>query len=106
MAKRRYEQIKLNGKNFKLDTQDYYKTVPTFPYRTVNDVYGRCSDTKKAIFNEWFEWFTAHGGYCGVSFYNCNFFTISGIVEDEEIGKRYFCYITYANNNCIEIKNR
>ena len=106
MAKKRYEQIKLNGKYFKLDTQDYYETVPTIPYRTVNDVYGRCSDTKKAIFNEWFEWFTTHGGYCGVASYNCNFFTISGIVEDEETGKSYFCYITYANNNCIEIKNR
>ena len=101
---KRYEYINLNGKNFKLDTKDYYEHVPTIPHEHVTDVYGRCSDMKKAIFNSWFDWFVSHGGYCGVSSHNCNFFTISGIVEDEATGKTYFCYITHANNNCIEIK--
>ena len=103
MAKRRYETITLNGEYFTLDTKDYFEHTPTISHQHVIDVYGRCSETKKAIFDSWFDWFIENGGYCGVASHNCNFFTIDGIVLDKETNKSYYCHITHANHYCKEI---
>ena len=102
MAKRRYETITLNGVRFTLDTKDVTSET-SISRRDVSDCYGRPSLTKLAIFNEWSNWFLNNDGYCGVSSYNCNFFTIHGYVTDKETGKRYYCYITKAHNTCIEV---
>lgn len=95
--------IEINMENFELGKPMTMMEVPNITRRDVDDVYANPSQRKRAIYNEWFYWFHANDGYCGVMSYNCNFFTINGIVTDKESGKRYYCYITYAHNRAYEI---
>ena len=102
MANRRYETINLNGEYFELDTKE--KTTETsISRRSVEDCYGRASQTKICIYSLWRDWFITNDGYCGVASYNCMMFAIQGYVTDKETGKRYYCYITKAHNKCIEV---
>ena len=103
MAKRRYEFIEINGRRFKLDTKATVEET-LLHRRSVWDCYEKPSCTKEAIYRDWDSWFYKGDGYMTVQSYNCNFFTVSGYTTDITTGKRYFCYITYANNNCIEVK--
>lgn len=102
MAKRRYEHIMIDGKQFILDTKE---TIPyeTIPNRTIYDVYGRCSQTKINIYNSWAEWFERNGGCCDVCSHNSNFFSIQGYIHDYKTRTLYFCYITPSNNRCIKV---
>lgn len=95
--------ITINGKTFELGKEMTALDVPSISRRDVDDVYSRPSNRKRVIFMNWFNWFMANDGYCGVMSYNCNFFTINGIVTDNESGKRYYCYITYAHDRAYEI---
>ena len=101
---RRYENIELNGRSFTLDTKEKAFESGFLSRRSVNDVYGKCSSTKKSIWNEWLQWFTDNDGYCGVASHSCNFFSIEGFVTDSATGKRYHCYITHSNNRCTEVE--
>ena len=103
MAKRRYENIILNGENFILDTKETTTRPIQFTVRGIHDVYGRCSRTKEAIWMDWSNWFYNNDGICTVSAFNCNFFTIEGYVTDKETGDRYFCYITRSYNRCLKV---
>lgn len=102
---RRYATVELNGVTFELD-----KKYP-IPYETslrgytnIYNAYNRPSDTKVSIWEGWLLWFHENGGTCVVSSKNCNFFTIEGFVTDNETGKRYFAYITHANNRLYEVQ--
>ena len=44
---KRWETITINGVTFELDTKETV-TNPCVFYKSVYDVYGRCSDTKKS----------------------------------------------------------
>lgn len=100
---KRYEKITLNGRNFTLDHKMAIPYPTDFNVKSVDDVYGRCSDVKRSIWREWSDWFYNNNGMCTVTGHNCNFFTIEGKVDDMETGKKYWCYITYANNYCYEL---
>ena len=102
MAKRRYETIDLFGRTFTLDTKGDTGYAP-IAQLSVNDVYGRCSARKQAIWADWLSWFEQNNGWCGVSSHNCNFFTIQGYVRNFETREMYFCYITHAHNYCVKI---
>lgn len=95
--------ITINNETFELGKPMTALELPTIFCRDVSDVYANPSVTKLNIFNEWSNWFLNNDGYCGVKTYNCNFFTIHGIVEDKTTGKSYYCYITYAHNRAYEI---
>ena len=95
--------IEINLETFELGKPISKYDLPACSFQTVDDVYGRPSDTKRRIFNEWFYWFTNNGGYCGVASHNCNFFTIDGIVIDKDTNKEYYCHITAAHNRAYEI---
>lgn len=102
---RRYATVELNGVTFTLD-----KNNP-IPYETnlrgytnIYDAYNRPSVTKKAIWEEWLLWFDENDGTLVISSKNCNFFSIEGYVTDKETGKRYFAYITHANNRLYEVQ--
>lgn len=103
MAKRRYDFIEINGRRFKLDTKEKTQETP-ITRRSVWDCYERPSHYKEAIYVDWLAWFNHGDGYMTVQSYNCNFFTITGYITDTKTNKRYYCYITYANNNCIEVE--
>lgn len=95
--------ITINGKTFELGKAMTKLDMPTVSRRDVDDVYANPSNRKRVIFMNWFNWFMANDGYCGVYSYNSNFFTINGIVVDNETNKEYYCYITYAHNRAYEI---
>lgn len=98
----RWTTIEINGKTFELDTKETEQDPIVF-YKSVYDVYGRCSDTKKAIWEKWSRWFNECNSHMyGVTSHNCNFFTISGVVtwgEDE-----YFLVITASHNRAWKVK--
>lgn len=95
--------ITINHETFELFKPMTMLDMPVISRRDIDDCYERASQTKRSIYNEWSNWFTNNDGYCGVMSYNCNFFTINGLVVDKETGKRYYCYITHAHNRAYEI---
>lgn len=102
MAKKRWYAMELNGERFLLDTSRKI-CFPNVSQKSIEDVYNRPSLTKLHIFNSWSNWFVNNDGHCGVSSYNCNFFSIEGIVKDKATNKCYYCWITRTYNRCIEI---
>ena len=102
MRKKRYENIKLNGMDFILDTSKKSRIPATFTVSGIHDVYGRCSKTKEDIWYSWSSWFMDNDGLCTISSHNSNFFTIVGYIRDNITGKRYECYITRSYNRCTE----
>lgn len=100
----KYENIILNGKHFELNTKEA-GVNPNMIIRSVTDVYGRCSETKKSIWNEWAHWFIDNDGSCTVASHNSNFFTIHGVVHDYVSDNWYECYITAGHNRCRLIPN-
>ena len=93
----------LNGKYFEVGKSITKLELPACSFKSVDDVYARPSNRKRVIFQNWFDWFVANGGYCGVGSHNSNFFTLHGLVIDNETKKEYYCYITAAHNRCYEI---
>lgn len=103
MAKKRYYTMKLNGEHFILDTKETVSTSKSISRLDITDAYARPSSTKIAIFNEWRNWFISNDGFCGVSFYNSNFFSIEGFVFDKETNQEYYCVITRTYNRCWRV---
>ena len=95
--------ITINNETFELGKPITKFDLPACSFNSVDDVYERPSDTKRIIFQSWYDWFVSNDGYCGVQSYNSNFFTLSGLVRDKDTGKEYYCYITYAHNRAYEI---
>lgn len=103
--KKRYARVEINGMEFTLDKKN---PIPyehgLNGYRDINDAYGRPSVYKQSIWREWDSWHRENGGYCVISSKNCNFFTVTGFIDDMETGKRYMTYITYANQYLYEVE--
>ena len=104
--KKRYETITINGKSFELDTKEKVNNPIVF-HKSVYDVYGRCSDTKKKIWEHWANWFNETNSHMyGVTSHNCNFFTISGVVtwlDQENRPTEYFLVITASHNRAWKV---
>ena len=108
MKNRRYTSININGENFELDTKEIVKNPIVF-YKSVYDVYGRCSSTKQSIWESWASWFNDCNSHMyGVTSHNCNFFTISGCVTwiDEETKEpvEYYLVITASHNRAWRVE--
>lgn len=103
MAKKRWEVIDLFGNRFEFDTKETtgYRVMS---YRGLEDCYGRCSEAKKHIWRSWESWFNANNGWCRVSSYNSNIFTIEGYVRNYETREMWYCYITPAHNRCWKVE--
>ena len=100
---KRWERIEINGVDFELDTKEVINNPVVF-YKSVYDVYGRCSDVKKSIWEDWANWFNSCNSFMyGVTSHNCNFFTISGCVNAED-GNEYFLVITASHNRAYKVK--
>lgn len=99
---KRWTTIQINGKTFELDTKETVKDLVVF-YKSVYDVYGRCSETKKSIWERWSDWFRdCNSSMFGVTSHNCNFFTISGCVNWID-GNEYFLVITASHNRAWKV---
>ena len=103
--KKRYAEVELYGVRFTLDKKD---PVPhchrLHGYADIYDAYGRPSQTKIAIWQDWERWFYEHDGVCVIASKNCNFFTVQGWIKDDETGKEYLAVITYANHYLYEVE--
>ena len=98
---KRWETITINGVTFELDTKETVSNPCVF-YKSVYDVYGRCSETKKAIWEEWSSWFRDCNSHMyGVTSHNCNFFTICGVVD--WLDGEYFLQITARHNRAWKV---
>lgn len=97
---KRWENLTIDGVNFKVDTRRT-AIAPIRSFRTVDDCYERPSSVKRAIFNDWHEFFVEHGGYCSVAAYNCTMFTLDGVLEYD--GKQYRAYITKTRQELTPI---
>ena len=93
----------INNVPFELGKPKTLLDTPNINRLSVIDVYGRPSQTKIAIYEDWERWFLDNDGYCGVVSHNCNFFTINGRVIDQITSKEYYCYITASHNRAYEI---
>lgn len=99
---KRWTLLEINGEAFELDTKETVQDPVVF-YKSVYDVYGRCSDTKKCIWESWANWFRECNSHMyGVISHNCNFFTISGVVTWED--NEYFLVITASHNRAWKVK--
>ncbi len=108
MKNRHYASININGENFELDTKETVKNPIVF-YKSVYDVYGRCSSAKQSIWESWSRWFNECNSHMyGVTSHNCNFFTISGCVTwiDEETKEpaEYYLVITASHNRAWRVE--
>lgn len=97
-----YKNITINGVNFELNTKGTVMN-PVIFYKSVYDVYGRCSVAKQRIWDSWAKWFNECNSHMyGVTSHNCHFFSIAGCVTwiDEETGEavEYYLKITPAHN--------
>lgn len=64
---------------------------------TVDDVYTRPSDTKRAIYKEWERWaYKNDVEYFGITGHNCMTFTLGGIINID--GQWYYMTITKCHN--------
>lgn len=100
MAKR-WENLTIDGVDFKVDT----KATASYPaeagIRTVHDCYERPSQYKENIFYDWQRWFINHDGWCSVASYNCMMFTLEGVLK---VGDRlYRAYITKTRQELTPI---
>ena len=94
--------ININGKIFEYDTKETVKDPVVF-YKSVYDVYGRCSETKQIIWEMWADWFRHCNSHMfGVTSHNSNFFTISGCVNWID-GNEYFLVITAFHNRAWKV---
>lgn len=99
---RKWSNETINNRSFEVNNKDIVLEKAQ-SYRDINDCYGRCSQTKRNIWNSWLDWFYANDGYCTISSYNCNFFTIEGYFIDKATNQRYFAHITHAHNKAYKV---
>ena len=104
---KRWQTIIINDRCFELDTKEMVKN-PIIFHKSVYDVYGRCSDTKKAIWEDWRIWFYECNSHMfGVTAHNCNFFTISGCLtwlDENDKPVEYFVVITAHHKRAWRVK--
>lgn len=97
----RWSTVELNGVTFELDNKEKVNNPCVF-YKSIYDVYGRCSEAKKNIWESWAGWFReANSHMFGVTSHNSNFFTICGVVQG--LDGEYFVRITKAHNRAWKV---
>lgn len=94
----------VNGVPFTVEKPLDYIPLNIGYNRDLMECYERPSSRKKAIWKSWLKWASELPGICqlGVSSYNYNVFTISGLWCTED-GKKYVLYITKTRNEICEV---
>lgn len=97
----------IEPKKSNIATFDTLFTMPNC--RTLHDCYKKPSQAKLNIWAWWRSWFAQLLGFegvsfkqfCGVNSYNCNFFTLYGLLTYN--GEDYIVYITPSHNRLIKV---
>lgn len=91
---------KVNNRQIKDAYQRWTKSTDT----TLGQVYKNCSTAKYRAYNYCINLMDKYNGYgLKILGYNCNFFSVGFMATVD--GVDVFCYITYANNYYIPVKN-
>ena len=100
--------VKINGVTFEAKHGQRIHHIPELVGATrLDEVYGRYSYAKKAVYNEWNKFYNEmnDADYCEfiISSYNIFSFTLKMIVYDKECNQYWFLYITRAHNYAVKI---
>jgi len=100
--------VNLGGVEFEVkDSRKYPVTIDSvndymerFTGKDLDSFYGRCSETKKAIWNDWKVWIheNPNASHMQVSSANCMQFTIDALWFDDEGYIEYSLHITRDHN--------
>ena len=98
---KKWTTLNINGVTFEYNTKDTVNN-PVIFYKSVYDVYGRCSDTKKRIWEDWASYFNNLNCHMyGVTSHNCNFFSIAARftwIDENNQPVEYYAEITASHN--------
>lgn len=96
------KMLELNSVDFEVGRTMH--AIPSISRRTIWDCYSNPSDTKEEIYEDWKRWFIKDCDSLsfGVKSYNCNFFTIEGLITVDD--QMYYIYITRAHNRAYPIE--
>lgn len=98
------KRIRLGGEWFDLcGTSDDADVFMGNDESEIYRVYGKPSDTKVAIWEDWCRWAKDNHATLRIGGHSCMFFSIYGSIEDTD-GTMYNLYITYANQRCTLVK--
>ena len=106
--KKLHYYVKINGVTFEAKHGERLYHIPELRGATrLDEVYGRYSCTKKAVYDEWNKFFNEmnDADYCSfiISSHNIFTFTLQMVIYDEQ-GKQYwFLYITPAHNYAVKL---
>ena len=100
--------VKINGVPFEAKHGQRIHHIPELVGATrLDDVYGRYSCTKKAVYDEWNKFYNEmnDADYCSfiISSHNIFTFTLQMVIYDEQEKQYWFLYITPAHNYAIKI---
>ena len=106
--KKLHYYVKINGVTFEAKHGERLYHIPELVGATrLDEVYGRYSYNKKAVYDEWNKFYNEmnDADYCGfiISSYNIFSFTLKMIVYDKERNQYWLLYITPAHNRAVKI---
>ena len=105
---RKNKIVKINGTDFELckwaDNPPTWARVQNVNprYNELSEAYGHYSTRKANAWRKWKEWAIGMPCRIWIESRNCNFFSIAGFCEWENV--RYWVYITYAHNRAWKVE--
>ena len=107
MRKLKYT-VEINGRYFEAKHGERIYHIPNLVGATrLEDCYRSCSITKKAVYDEWNEFYNEMNDADNCSFkissYNPMIFTLQMVIYDEEAKQYWFLRITPAHNYAVKI---
>ena len=106
--KKLHYNVKINGVTFEAKHGQRIYHIPELTGATrLDEVYGRYAYAKKAVYDEWNEFYNEmnDADHCSfiISSYNVNIFTLQMVIYDEQEKQYWFLYITPAHNYAVKI---
>ena len=100
--------VEINGVTFEAKHGERIYHIPKLTGATrLDEVYGRYSHAKKAVYDEWNEFYNEmnNADHCSfiISSYNIFRFTLQMVIYDKERSQYWFLYITPAHNRAVKI---
>ena len=106
--KKLHYYVKINGVTFEAKHGERIYHIPELTGATrLDEVYGRYSYNKEAVYDEWNKFYNEmkDADHCSfkISSHNCMIFTLNMVVYDKERNQYWFLYITPAHNRAVKI---
>ena len=100
--------VEINGVTFEAKHGERIYHIPELTGATrLDEVYGRYSCKKEAVYDEWNEFYNEmnDADHCSfiISSHNAMIFTLKMVIYDEHEKQYWFLYITPAHNYAVKI---